>query len=121
MTIKEINIALQKAKESCDGFSWVDEEFSDLLIKIAEHLIGREDTKPPGVPPGFIPVVKFEKDYKFISAETLVDYCRDNALFSNNCGLLVGKRWYVHEERTLEFLKKRPIFKKRMERLGGNW
>lgn len=120
MTLKKISEALKKAKENADGFSWVDEEFSDLLITIAEYLLQQEKYQSNEIPQGYVTIAAFERAYKFISAETLRDYCQDPAFF-NECAPFKQGIWYVNEEKTFRFLKNKPCFKKRMERLGGSW
>lgn len=122
MSLKEISDALEKAKKSADGFSWVDEEFSELLIKIAEHILEKDEYTSDGIPHGYVSLKAFERAYKIVSAETLRDYCNNDQGFNlNTCYLHRGRWWYVNEEKTLDFLKKKTFFKKRMERLGGSW
>jgi hypothetical protein len=124
MSLIKIKAALKKAKEDEIGFSWVDEEFSDLLIAIAEHILAKEDIEKELsqiLPPSYISLKAFEEKYKFIAANSLQRKCRLDADFSNECCFFDGYKYYVDPEATLNYLEKSPIMKKRLQRMGRNW
>ncbi len=121
MSLEKIRDALKKARENQDGFSWVDEEFSDLLILLTEHILKQHDDEWTSIPSGYISVSEFERKYKLVAANTLAKYCKDDDCFRDNCALFVHYQWYVKEQLTLDYLGKKTFFKKRMERLGKSW
>ncbi len=120
MSLQKIKESLIIARECQHGFSWVDEEFSDLLILLAEHILQQEDLLYHQLPDGYISLKCFEEKYKLVSAHTLGNYCRTNPTFID-CALFLMDKWWVNEQNTLEFLSKKTFFKKRIERLGKSW
>lgn len=123
MSLIKIREALKKAKEETHGFSWVDEEFADLLILVAEYLLGQEhkECEHSIVPEGFMTLSEFEKKHKFVAANTLCKYCKDDDSFRDTCALFIYDKWFIEEKKALDFLMEKPFFKKRMERLGKSW
>jgi hypothetical protein len=122
MAINEIRKRLQEVKDNREDFSWVDEEIVELLLAVAEHLIfnTKKDAPEPQPSKEFMWVKEFEKKYKFVSAHTLYKYCQNDPAFADQFGWKVGTQWYVNEDKTLDYLKTLPTFKKRLERLGNS-
>lgn len=121
MSLQKIRVAMETAKECQHGFSWVDEEFSELLILLAQHILGKEDLMSNSIPEGYMSLKCFEEKYKLIAAHTLARYCRENDEFRFDCAIYSMDRWWIDEEKTLEFLSKKTFFNKRIERLGRSW
>src|SRR5215469_12230333 len=112
MDLKRIEEALKKARGCVDEFTWVDPEFSELLLLVADYLLAKETLQFHGVPSSYIPLSAFEKKHKFITANTISRYCK-----SLDWAILFKNQWWVDEKKTLEFFLAKPIFKKRMQRL----
>jgi hypothetical protein len=100
-----------------------------LLIAIAEYILDKEGLKEVQpecpdlllgiIPPGYISIVSFCSKYIFVSPQSISRYCRQDREFRKNCVYKVDVLnifWYVHEENTIEFLKKFPIYKNRIDR-----
>jgi hypothetical protein len=118
MSIEKIKAALKAVKSDETDLVWIEECFIDLVKAIAEYIICEStygDQQLP-VPPGYITVRDFARRYVFVSKSHLNNICWKDEEFKKSCTFRKGKFWYIHEDRTIEYLVKKPTFRNRVKR-----
>lgn len=117
MSLEKIKRELKEVKSEEGMFTFVDDSIIQLLISLAEHILEANDIALTStIPEGYLTISEFEKKYIFVAANTLYKYCKHNQDFCNECAISCDGRWYIHESKTIEFLRNTRAFKKRLQR-----
>jgi hypothetical protein len=118
MSLEKIKAALKAVKSDEADLVWIEECFVDLVTAIAEHILSEniEGSKALDPPPGYITLRDFSRKYVFVSNSHLNNICWEDEEFKKSCAFRKGKFWYIHEDRTIEYLMKKPIFRNRAKR-----
>lgn len=120
MSLERIKNASQEVKDT--QFAFIDDEIIELLSALAEHILtlGSEHEETTIQQGNLISPIEFEKRYKFIAANTLYRYCNYDEVFRKTCAIKNAGRWMINPDLAVDYLKRLPTFKKRLERLDTN-
>jgi len=122
MSLTMIKKCLKKLKDQESSLAWVEEEVSDLLYAIADHLLalGKEHEVCGSDPEalGMMTISDFCKQEKIFSAGMIHGYRERHPDFASECTVMSNNKVYVHPNKTREYLKSMPRFKKLLERFG---
>ena len=119
MSLKKIRDSLREAKKNEHGFSWVDEEFQNLLLAIAEHVLAlgaEHEEEEPSLPPNYISLKEFEDRHKFISVEGLRSLLNRFPEFKEKHTIVIDKQRYLNEHYFADYYRNK--YPKKLARLG---
>lgn len=122
-TIESIRKAYKDFKKGEDEITFTDEETRVLLTSIVNYILKNDDTcQKEFVSHDYIPIKDFTDKYIFIAPKTVIKYCQYRDEFRDQCAIKHLNRWFIHEVKAIEYLKKLPRFKTRIDRgfFSGN-
>jgi len=116
-TLESLRKAFKDFKKNEEELVFTDPEMRILILAIAHHLLNQvieEKTVHP--PEDYISLQEFTDKYLFVAPATMLRYCHQREDFHSQCAIKHANRWYIHEEKALEYLKMIPRFKTRIDR-----
>lgn len=122
-TIEKVRKAYKTFKEEIEGFTFTEPETCDLLCTLANHILKNDIDEVEDHPPeNYMKLIDFTNKYIFAAPATILRYCQQRDDFRQSCAIQHKGRWYIHENKAIEYLSKIPRFKTRIERgfFSGN-
>lgn len=107
MSISKIRRAYEIFNQQHDTYLQFDEEVIDLVNAIAEYILKNpspDPDYPKTIPEGYITTMEFGRKYKIFSSDLVTKYCRKDKI--GNTSIKAGRIWYVHPQKTVDYLKK---------------
>ena len=117
MTTEKIKRLADVLRSEHKDLVFVEKEVTDLLLAIADLIIGpQEKPKEEGVPFHYVLVTNFVEDNCYIGYSTVFDYCKNHPELSKHARFY-DRRWYVDPVAAHKFFSSFPLYKKRIRNL----